>query len=86
MVINATLCCQYLAPVSASNTLHPAIAGEQLGVPAVASVVSDLVAHVLTELQSCRVDANLQREGAISQVFDNLIGYLGLTLRTDFVS
>ena len=57
------LCIICLAPVSATNTLHPAIAGEQLGVPAIAGVVRDLVPHVLPELESGRVHADLLGEG-----------------------
>ena len=47
------------SPVSTANALHPAIAGEQLGVPAIAGVVRDLVPHVLPELEPGRVHADL---------------------------
>merc|ERR1719494_944351 len=50
------------SPVSTANALHPAIAGEQPGVPAIAGVVRDLVPHVLPELEPGRVHADLEQE------------------------
>ena len=38
-------------PVGASNTLDPAVAGQNLGVPAVTGIVSHLIGHVLSEPQ-----------------------------------
>ena len=49
-------------PVRTADALHPAVAGEDLGVPAVAGVVSHLVGHVLSEPQPARVHSHLQEE------------------------
>jgi hypothetical protein len=48
--------------VGTANTLDPARAGEQLSIPTVASVVSHLVGHVLTEAQLGHVNTNFLQE------------------------
>ena len=45
--------------VCASDALDPSVGREQLGVPAVAGVVSHLVVHVLPESKLLRVHAHL---------------------------
>lgn len=48
--------------VSTADTLDPAVRCEELGVPAVASVVGHLVGHVLSETNLAHVDTNLCEE------------------------
>lgn len=76
--------------VSAANALNPAGRGKKLGIPAVASIVSHLVAHVLTEADLGLIDTDLleeevdaSKEVAEGLVVDNLLldslanGHLG---------
>ena len=51
-----------VSPVSTTHTLHPAIAGQYLSIPAVAGIVSHLIGHVLSEPQSAVVNSNLDEE------------------------
>lgn len=48
--------------VSTANALDPAGGGQQLGIPAVAGIVSHLVSHVLTEAHLRQVDTDLLQE------------------------
>lgn len=48
--------------VRAADDLDPAVAHEALGVPAVARVVRHLVAHVLPEAHSLRIEARAHQE------------------------
>jgi len=50
--------------IGTTHALDPAVGGEELGVPAVAGVVSHLVVHVLTETDLGRISTNL-RVGSI---------------------
>ncbi|KAI6766565.1 hypothetical protein HG531_011787 [Fusarium graminearum] len=61
--------------VGTTNTLNPARAGEQLGIPTVASVMSHLVGHVLTEAQLVHVDTNLLQElvDASKEIAESLV-------------
>ena len=63
-------------PVRAADALDPAVGGEELGVPAVASVVRHLVGHVLTKPQLLGVRPHLGQEqlDAGHEIPNRLIG------------
>ena len=61
--------------VSAANALNPAGRGKKLSIPAVASIMSHLVAHVLTEADLGLVDTDLLEEevDASKEVAEGLV-------------
>lgn len=62
--------------IGISHALDPSVAGKNLGVPAVLSVMSHLISKMLTETKTSRIDSDLEQEHVTAShiVSEGLIG------------